>query len=730
MLARYPSVLATREGADTPSASATRLRGRRLLLARALWLSAVFVTLAIFIGSLPVYVAQLHTPCMGTACTYQRLTAGQVQLLQELGWSLDKYAALQVVLMLMSVVVGVGVSTLIVWRRSDDRMAMLVALWLVTGAPMIATTSVAASSSPWNVPTIWLSSLSLVLSLFVFLLFPSGKLAPTWMRWCLLVFLGIDAIVLLRFYNAFVIQGIAVSRPPWLAALGELAVIALAQVHRYRRVSTPLERQQTKWVVFGLAVPIIVVFIGTLLGLIPALAEHGSPFPLVVDEMGFLLAFSPLSFGIAILRYRLWDIDVIIRRTVVYAALTACVIGVYVLIVGYLGAALRVGSGLPISLVATGVVAVLFQPLRDRLQHGVDRLLFGERGNPYGVLARLDARLAQALPAESVLPTIVETVAAALKLPHVAITLVRHEAQRAPIEPATTARLSDPEKVSVSPPEERVAAVYGTAGPAVLRLPLVYGADTVGYLYLTARPGETGVTPADRRLLEDLAAHAGVVAHAVRLTSDLQHARERLVTAREEERRRLRRDLHDGLGPQLASLTLTLTAAREFLERDPTQADALLRELTQHVQGAIGDVRRLVYELRPPALDDLGLVGALRDQAARYSRGGLDVRVEATPPLAPLPAAVEVAAYRVALEALANVARHAHARHCVICLTVDRDLTVEVSDDGIGIAPDAAAGVGLRSMRERAEELGGSLVVAPLPEGGTRVRARWPFPEA
>ena len=194
----------------------------------------------------------------------------------------------------------------------------------------------------------------------------------------------------------------------------------------------------------------------------------------------------------------------------------------------------------------------------------------------------------------------------------------------------------------------------------------------------------------------------------------------------------MRRDLHDGLGPQLASLILTLTAAREYLTSDPAAAETLLADLTTHVQSAITDIRRLVYELRPPALDDLGLVGALRDQASRYAHGGLTVLVEAPARLGPLSAAVEVAAYRVCLEALTNVVRHAQARQCVITVrqgsAARPELQIEVSDDGVGIAPDATMGVGLRSMRERAEELGGTCMVEPAPGGGTCVRLTWPVP--
>jgi signal transduction histidine kinase len=233
----------------------------------------------------------------------------------------------------------------------------------------------------------------------------------------------------------------------------------------------------------------------------------------------------------------------------------------------------------------------------------------------------------------------------------------------------------------------------------------------------------------------------------VRLTADLQRSRERLVTTREEERRRLRRDLHDGLGPTLGFLTLGLDTARRLFTHDPKGAEALLLELKGQTQEAVSDVRRLVYDLRPPALDDLGLIPAIRQQAANHGnvaedpnakgtgltdgKNGIDFSVEVLEDLPPLPAAVEVACYRIAQEAIANVSRHSGARSCRVKLSVsdayEQVLVLEVEDDGAGIPEDRSAGVGMSSMRERAEELGGALSVKTVPEGGTRVVARLPI---
>ena len=281
------------------------------------------------------------------------------------------------------------------------------------------------------------------------------------------------------------------------------------------------------------------------------------------------------------------------------------------------------------------------------------------------------------------------------------------------------------------------SGTLATAGE--LRLPLVHQGEPVGELVLAPRaPGED-FSPADRRLLDDLARQAGIAAHAVllhqrtaRLAGDLQQAREGLVAAREEERRRLRRDLHDGLGPRLASLTLKLESLRDRLAHDPV-GDAMVADLTRRTQDAVADIRRLVYALRPPALDDLGLVSALREATAQYGYEGdgeLRITIQAPDELPPLPAAVEVAAYRIAQEALTNVVRHAGARRCAVRLARDvaaGTLCIEIEDDGRGLGPNHRSGVGLSSMRERAEELGGTFAIEPIPGGGTRVRAQLPL---
>jgi signal transduction histidine kinase len=681
----------------------TRVPGHWILLVRGTWITVVVLTLAICFASLPVYLAQLQTPCAPTACYYQQLTRAQAETLTGIGWSLGAYAAFTLTLLLVSIGVCLVVSTLIIWRRPDDRMALLVALLLVTLGPINVTAN-APEGSPWLVPDKGVTFLMTSLFLLVFSVFPTGRFVPRWMRWNLVVWLAM--LMLSPFFSAspFSLQTSLV-QPGWLVVLGELALVALVQVYRYRRVSSPLERQQTKWVVFGLAGPTLVsVFLSGLALLFPVAVEQHALVLVAYTQVGFLLGLAfPLSLGVAILCYRLWEIDLFINRTLVYGLLTALVVSVYVLVVNLLSTLVRTDADGLFSLLATGLIAVLFQPLRLRLQRLVNRLMYGERDDPSAVLSHLGRRLEATLAPEAVLPTIVETVAQALRLPYAALALKHGEA----FIPA---------------------ASYGRPQPEPLILPLVYQSETIGQFHLAPRaPGEA-FTPADRRLLADLAHQAGIAAHAVQLTAALQRSRERLVATREEERRRLRRDLHDGLGPTLASMTLKLDAARNLLTQQPAAVDLLLVEVKTQLQATIADIRRLVYDLRPPALDELGLVSALQEQAMQYRQlNGVQVVIEAPPQLPTLPAAVEVAAYRIVLEALTNVARHAQARTCCVRIALTEVLTIEVLDDGQGLPSQPQVGVGLASMRERAAELGGTCLITTGATGGTHVLVRLPL---
>lgn len=389
----------------------------------------------------------------------------------------------------------------------------------------------------------------------------------------------------------------------------------------------------------------------------------------------------------------------------------------------------------------------------------VERLMEGDRDESYRAISRLGQRLEAAFEPADVLPAIVQTVGESLKLPYVAIGLTIDERGSGlddqPVEGGCPiiADLWSAAAASYGQPPHPQAPIFN--------LPLVYQSKMVGRLFITPRPGESRLSVADERLLAGLMNQAGVAVHGVRLmtelrfmTYDLQRSRERLVLAREEERRRLRRDLHDDLAPALAGLALTAGTIGDLIPADPAKAVGLTADLNQTIRTTVGDIRRLVYDLRPPALDELGLVAAIRERATQYSTpGGLQVVVEADEQLPPLPAAVEVAVYRITQEALMNVVRHAQARNCYIRLTVNQPvmaynrrqisgnfpapvaarppgamtLVLEIIDDGIGLPESRSPGVGLRSMKERTAELGGACTIEHSANGGTRVFVKVPI---
>jgi signal transduction histidine kinase len=562
----------------------------------------------------------------------------------------------------------------------------------------------------------WASSTIVLVPGVALLLFPDGRLpGPRWRPalWC-----GLAAAPLVALSGALGIgEDLAFQGNPFLSdatarSVGEpfglgwflmiLATLAgIAAIAARRRLATGEASEQLRLLERAAAV-VALTFSACAIGSLVA------PTAFDVGAVAALTSLSilALTMGVAILRHRLYGLDVYVDRALVLSGTTLVLGGLYVGAVVLAGRLLGQDVHLGVALPATALVAIAFHPLRDRLQRSVNRLLHGQRDEPYAAMSQLGRRLGDAIEPAQVLPVMAETIADALRLPYVAVELAGR---------------------SVAP-----TAAYGAPAAGVaLRLPLVHAGERVGTLVLGARAHGEALSAADRRLLEDFARRASAAASAVALSAEVQRSRERLVTAREEERRRLRGDLHDGLGPTLAGAVLTIDAARRVLVSDPKAADALLDGAAASVEGTVADVRRVVYGLRPPALDQLGLGGALRQQATTLSAGDpqLTCHVDAPDPMPPLPAAVEVAAFRIAQEALTNVARHAGARRAAVTITVDDGLALEVRDDGCGLPEHHRNGVGLTSMRERATELGGSFALTGAPGGGTLLRVYLPLPE-
>jgi two-component system NarL family sensor kinase len=624
------------------------------------------------------------------------------------------------------------VGALIVWRQPTNRYGWV---WCLFGLAMAvhgaAFTYVLwawwlAPVQPFGYQAAWLgtvmSTVEYGLAPLVLMLFPDGR--PPSPRWRPVVWATVVVAVVWTLANG-VAPGLMIDGTPnplnvlwryavpaelarWLAtelALPVqllLAVGALALVARLRH-ARGRQRQQVKWLAYAaviLAPALVAQLVWHSVELMRA-SEIWHPTGLV-RTIPVALAFWAvyLAIGIAILRHRLYDIDRLINRTVVYGLLTAGGVGVYVAVVKLAEWLLAEGVGLRGSLVATAVVAVSFAPARDRLQRWVDWRLYGERHDPIRAMARIGERLRDA-PGGDVLAQVLQAVCETLRLPSASL------------------RVEDGTEV----------AAYGRPGAATESIPLGHEGQPVGALLVSPRSGQQRLGAADRRVLEVLAAPVAVALHAVLLSQELQRSRERLVAAREEERRRLRRDLHDGLGPILTAVTLKADAARSVLDAAPDRADGLLAELRGDAKQAIGDLRRIIYDLRPASLDELGLLGALGEQVDRFGRQGLSVTLLAPPALPVLPAAVEVAAYRIVTEALANVARHAHARRATVTVSVDDGFCLDVQDDGTASTANGNGwqpGVGLVSMTERVAEVGGTLQAGPTPTGG-RVQASLPL---
>jgi signal transduction histidine kinase len=548
--------------------------------------------------------------------------------------------------------------------------------------------------APWVAQVtsmVWLPSIVLPATLLV-ALYPSGRLPARWWRWPVgAVSGGLVVLTLVTGLTQSAYDDIAsgpapvdLSQPWWVAAaavaggavLGGAVTIWGATVVRLVHARPP-ERQQLAWLLC------VVLPLMALVFLVPAPEWVFVPLALMV----------PGSIVVGVVRYRV--LGIVVSRALAYAALTAAVVVSYLIVAAVAAAALgRTLAPVP-GAVAAALLAVALSPARARLQAVADRFVYGRRRDPVTAVTELGDRVADADEA-GLLPAVLDTVTAALRAP----------------------------AARVAPPGAPVDAA------GAVTVPLRVGGRDVGTLCVAERhPGE-GFTAGDRRLLAALAPQVAVVVRALELTRSLERERDRVLTATQTERDRIRRDLHDGLGPSLAGIGLGVQAVQAHLGEgaDPLTR-GLLARLKDEVDAAVGEVRRILDGLRPAPLDDVGFVAAVRRHADALAPA-VPVRVEAEE-LPPLPAEVETAAYRIAQEALTNVARHSGARSAEVGLRArDGRLEVAVVDDGSGFAPDAddarPAGVGLRSMRTRAQAVGGELTVTSGP-GGTRVVAGLPL---
>jgi two-component system, NarL family, sensor kinase len=439
-----------------------------------------------------------------------------------------------------------------------------------------------------------------------------------------------------------------------------------------------------------------------ILALLITLALNAERF--VTGDGPILLLLSvvliPIALAIAIVRYQLFDIRVVLSRTLLYGLTIALVIGIYIGVVAGLTLLVPSNAQRSVSVAAAIVVAFLFAPLRSLVHRMINRAFYGTRSDP----ARTASRIGEGLRQDDDLPGVLEQTGSALRLPWISL---RGEPGGNDIATAGT-------------PEESPTA----------ELPLTYRGEQVGTLIIGLRRGERGLHDADRRTLELIATPLAVALHATALSEQVQQARTATVEAAAAERMRLQRELHDGVGPILTSAAFQADAASNLIHTDQAGAERLLDEIRSELRSAIDDVRRVVYGLRPIELDNAGLVGAIRQRLAGLPAaepGQINVEMNLPDHLPALSPAVELAAYRIASEAINNALTHSAGRRCLITITANGTLAVTVRDDG---KPPTSwtPGVGLRSILERAEELGGTAAAGPSATGdGWEVRARLPL---
>jgi two-component system, NarL family, sensor kinase len=507
-------------------------------------------------------------------------------------------------------------------------------------------------------------------------LFPTGK--PLSRRWAVLCWLTVANAALGNMFvgptpeygaSSFLVapwwavtEGISaqVAQPVVLASVASLVV-------RFIR-GTETVRQQVLWLLVAV---ILVILINA-----PTWFTMPSGQTIVL-----LLSFPliPAAVTVAVLRHGLYDVRIVLSRVVVYAVLTAGVIAIYVGLVAVLDRVLR-GIGAPV--IAALAIALAFNPVRVRLQRLVDRAVYGTRRDPVAAVSAVGQRLAG-----DDLGGVADALRESLRLSYVAV-------------------------------ERKDASIVesGEQAATLQTWPLSYDAEPLGRLFVGPRHGERQLSRSDQKIIDLLAAPLAIVLHAQALTEDLRVSRERVIDAAEEERNRLRRELHDSLGPLLTGAAFKADGIALAAQSRPERAESLAIELADQLRQSVEGVRQLAYGLRPAALDELGLVGALREEGSRY--GPVKVIIQAPESMPALPSSVEVAAYRIAAEALTNVVRHSDAKLASVQLTTD-DGTLEmiITDDGSSTAP-WSPGLGLASIQTRASEVGGACEAGPTAEGG------------
>jgi signal transduction histidine kinase len=696
-------------------------------LKRARWISNAIVVVSALLVAVSVFISFTQPPITETDQT---------------DWLFN-------VIIVVGFAIYAAIGCLIVRRQPRNTIG-----WLLLLVPLIGSLTVGngaytdqalvrvPGSLPFGTFGAWLDRWLLVLALGafipIFLLFPDGRLPSRTRVWRVIGWITFVAPVVTTLAFALTpgrltgamthLEHLHVMNPVGIPGtrdamnaitqIGGLTMFATAiagfvgLILRYRRATSEV-RQQIRWLALVGGAFLLVLVGGILLNVVfPGISDGAVGTVLFVIAFTILVVGIPVACGIAILKYRLYDLDVVIRRAVVFTVLAAFIAAVYALIVGGIGALVGSRSNTTLAFAAAVVVAIAFQPARELTRRFADRLVYGKRATPYEVLSEFSGRVGEAYATEDVLPRMAQILGEGTGATAATVWL----------------RVGDELRPEASWPTHRDLATIALEreGFPDLGEPAVDVRDRgeiLGALSVTM-PAADPMTPTKERLVADLAAQAGLVLRNVRLIEELRASRQRLVAAQDEERRKLERNLHDGAQQQLVALQVQLRLAEQVLERDPEKG----REIVHQVQGnagtALEDLRELARGIYPPLLADQGLGAALEAQARKAV---LEVRVQ-TEGIGRYPRDVESAVYFCSLEALNNIAKYAHAsRASVKVAQSNGHLVFEIVDDGRGFDASATSyGTGLQGMADRLDAIGGTLEVRSTPGAGTSVIGRAP----
>jgi signal transduction histidine kinase len=577
---------------------------------------------------------------------------------------------------------------------------------------------------------------------FLLLLFPSGHLPSLRWRWfarvlgggLILVFLGIV-------FSPGVLEngpvadlenplGLEWLRPVLPLALAFIALIPVgvvaslvSLVQRFRR-STGIERLQLTWLVTAAAIVGLLYAIAIPIGLVTGWGQSTAPLWAEVLQNVAIVSFAliPIAIGVSVLRYRLLEIDLVINRALLLGTLAIFISVVYFAIVVGVGALVGSRADAVLSAVAAAVVALAFQPVRRRAQRLADRLVYGKRASPYEVLSEFSERLGKAYASDELLFRMARALAEGTSAARADVWIRVGDQLRSE---ATWPREEEPF------PPMPVASEDGSASAMSMLEPIHHDGELLGALSIRKKAGEA-IAPTEERLVRDLAAQAGLVMRNVALTQQLMEkidqlraSRQRLVTAQDEERRKLERNLHDGAQQQIVALAVKLRLLEQLIERDAAKARSMATDLQGDIDSALKELRDLARGIYPPLLADQGLVAALESQA---QRSVVPVAIEADG-IGRYPRDAEAAVYFSCLEALQNVAKYARASRATLRLwDGDGHLRFEVMDDGVGFDTDRTSyGTGLQGMIDRLAAVGGELHVRSVPGTGTTVTGGIPL---